>query len=113
MCFSFLPLSVGAAHARFSPLGKMYVSIAVLIISVTGSDKKLLAIFTNLVGILPSPEALRTNYFINFSSSWTFTLFRIKQVDLFKLSFICIILVCVSYLLITKSFADESPIFVS
>ena len=43
--------------------GKVFVSIAVLIISDIGSDKKLLAIFASLGGILSLPEVLSTLIF--------------------------------------------------
>ena len=60
MRLSSLPLSIGVTDAPFALSGKVFVPIAVLIISVIGSDKKLLAIFTRLGGILSSPEALLT-----------------------------------------------------
>ena len=89
MCLSFPQLSIDVKDVRFAFSGKVFVSIAVLIISVVDSDKKLLPIFTSLEGILSSPEALST---LIFATSWTFTLFRKKQFGLVKLSFIFIIL---------------------
>ena len=114
MCLSFLLVSIGMTDACFTLLGKVFVSVAVLITSAIGSNKKLIAIFTSLRGILSTAEALSTlMFFISFSTSWTFTLVRTKQVGLFKLSLIFIILGCVSYLMILQSIADKTSTFVS
>ena len=102
MCLSFLLLSIAVTDACFALSGKVFISIPVLIISVIGSNKKLLAIFRSIGGTLSSPETLSTViFFISFSTSWNFILFRIKQVGLFKLLFIFIILECVLYLLLS------------
>ena len=50
MCLSFLPLSIGVTDARYALSGKVFVSIAVLIISVIGLDNKFIVIFTSLRG---------------------------------------------------------------
>ena len=62
-------ISLPLYDTRFALSGKVLVPIAVLIISVIDSDKKLLAIFTSLRGILSSPEALSTlSFYISFST---------------------------------------------
>ena len=105
-------LSIGGTVAHLALLGKVFVPIAVLTISVIGSGKKLLAVFTRLGG-LTRLGLFRLNFFISFCTSSTLTLFRIKQVGQFKLSFIFIILGCISYLLIIESIAYESSTSVS
>ena len=64
MGLSFPPFSIHVTDARFALSGKVFVSIAVLIMSIIGSDKKLLAIFTSLGGILSSPESFSTLIFL-------------------------------------------------
>ena len=105
-------LSIGGTVAHLALSGKVFVSIAVLTMSVIGSGKKLLAVFTRLGG-LTRLDLFRLSFFISFSTSSTPTLFRIKQVGLFKLPFIFIILGCISYLLIIESIAYESSTSVS
>ena len=98
MSLSLPLLSIGGTVAHLALSGKAFVSIAVLTISVIVSGKKLLAVFTRLGG-LTRLDVFRLDFFISFSTSSTLTLFRIKQVGK-QLSFIFIILGCISYLLI-------------
>ena len=90
-------LSIRATDARLTASRKVVVSIVALTISVIGTGKK----FLGLVYL---------NFFISFS---IFVRLLSLEVGLFTLSFTFIILGCISYLLIIKSIADESSIFVS
>lgn len=53
-------MRLNVTDARLPPSGKVFASIALLIISVIGSDKKLLVIFTSLGNISSLPDALFT-----------------------------------------------------
>ena len=55
LVLSVPPLSSGTTAARLAFLGKFEVRILLFIASVTGLNRALLAIFTNLGGIRSSP----------------------------------------------------------
>ena len=106
------PLSIGATDARLLYQERCFYPQQCWLCQLLIRLRNYLP-FLQPLGVLYLHQSLiQLNSFISFSTSWTFTLFRTKQVGLFKLSFIFIMLGCVLYLLIIKSIADESSIFV-